>query len=1488
MSQFPNQLDSDLDLPRVDDNITEIGADAINACRAAIFNIEANIGIGAAGSTDSIASRLNVSLQPDGTIYPSVLINLLTQINITDAQVSPTAAIQESKLNLTYSTASLYNLYSTLKSSVDILNGFLSLTGIKLEPHIDGTDYNHLLSAIHVDSTPAIVKTSPSSVPSAGTNVVNRNTTNADQLVLDISNDLVVHEKADSTSGVTATSGGTIPPINFAHMAAGIYVDPSTFTSIPQTNSNLQQILEYIDNSSLLLLGSRIQNLYANGVSRTSRSSSLLADGYGEPIVPPTPATAYLLNVPPGPQSSSPVDDFNHGDDIILFNPTASQLSTFNFDAQFAQVSAGDLITVNYGTGISYQFTVDSTKKIVNGSNRTYAVRINGKNPVSNSNAVARIDHATFHRDKYAVLAVSRAPNSIGSYESLIVTNPRSALALGNGFDSSRFDSSHFNLYLTLLPNGDTTNIFTLQPIDVTGNQGTTPGAYTLDSIVNNINIAFRQPGFNYRFVAFEYNGQIGISLADPYNNASFSIISGVVDGYGNYTSASNSSYPNNVVDNFNLIDPMGFGVLGANVASPPVATAYANINAAIFAPSLIFYPLKRNYFYANGVERDQLKSDPIILNGIQDNFGDGYWPATITTVNVLPTRVQVVYKVNLDLSDSGLFPGKTIVVQPQSPTTSLSADVNYGRFIISDVAFNNCGSSNAYTNITVYDAVHGTGTSPYVTLPAGIGVNLYFSDDSVTFDAENVYDATTSGPYKRFFEVYVDGNGHTTTHERARFLTTDTGISSINLYRVSPKLRGYITNGTDKEIRLSISNYDQTTGVYTGQLGRWNVGSSTFTNLGPLTTGKKGEIVRFYDETNIDYIDFTFILNSTINSFASATLDIQLFPSLELDQQFMLISSCQVDDTTKSVSYLKDERQFGNVSEEQFTDSAMDYIAAPQKLIVDNGVIKGFDSVTNTTTTVSFNGGTALINGKIVNINEMSVEIPAVIETLFPSFSTNVNTINWFICANADGEVELVASTDYLSSQAGTYGSLTQDRIFYVRNSISPSIVYPVRGTYFSNLINYSDLVPLYVVNVTGAISSASTINSVTDVRRYISSGYSGLKGAYVLGQEGNFRSINALNGWISQLTKYVSASTVQNKSINVEVRGTTISSAVTLDYPIPVSFTGNNSAVTVNALLTLGSNVSFNNCVFNVPIATGFNLGNQNAFINCTFNYTYDATSDGSYNTAFLANTSKACIFLQVAAVGNKNFVIDSCTFTSPNQNRFPFFSAVFSNSTVSNPYFVENVRITNNKIISTSSVDDKLCAIAFVGPSTSYTIKNGPRLIDCVIDNNDCNKNQLIMISSPDPVSTVNDLIVPINVVISKNTCGAINFLTKEDIPFSTVNTSFNADKKAGLTIKENTCRYIYCGLSNGRIIDGSNNRATTVLNTGIFSAPANITGNFVSWIQVGYRISSSYSSINPAIIIRDNRVTASNPSFLNDYYSGFSANTTAIIVDKTVGS
>jgi hypothetical protein len=1414
MSQFPNQLDTDTDLPRVDNNITDIGAEAINATRSAIFAIEGNIGTNAQGAALSIADRLNTSLDPLGRILPSALVGLgLVYLPITDAEVSPTAGIQESKLNLIYPTPVLYNLYQNLRNSIDVLNGFLSLVGVKLEPHIDGTAYNHDLSAIFVDAALQMLKTLPGAgIALPGTSVQNRDTLNADTLIKDISDDLLTHETANGLYPLTVGSTGTVPPQGYAHVATGLWIDTSSFAVIPQSASNLQAFADFCDSSSLLLIGSRTQNLFSNGISVAARASSLTADGYGQSIVPATPVIAYLLNVPPGPMATSPVDDINHGDDVVLFQPTAAQLSSFNIDAQFAQVQAGDLITINYGNGITLQFTVDSVKAIVSGTTRVYAVRLNGKNPYSASNGMARIDRPLYTTNKYGVLATARVPNNLGILESLIIAHPRAAMVLGNGFNASEFDSSHYNLYLTLFPNGDPTAPLSMPAIDLTGNKGISPGQYTLDTIVNNANAAFRAPGFNLRFIAFEYQGQFGIMLAESYNNAAFSVVAGTVNNLGQYTSSSNSSYPGNVVDNYGTglysIDPLGFGQNGANVASPPPGT-YGSVSAAQFAPSLLFYPKRSMYYYVNGVETDLLRSDPLAINQIEDGYGDGYWPATILPAPasmVLPNRVQATYQVNLDLSTSGLKAGKTIVVQPAFPVSDARYNFrDYGRFVIQSVSFSGCDTSNPITNIVVYDAVHANGSTPGAT-STNIPVLIYFSDDSVAFDTENVSDQSSAGlPYTRWFEIYVSSTQHTWTHERARFSVPATGIANFSFYKVSPKLAGYptqiATGEFGKAIQLTINSYNSTTGLYQGQLVNPNAPS---TNFGPLTVGKQGNVVRFYDETNVDYIDFLLPATSSVASWSSPlSVVIQLYPSLELDQEAFLLSGCQVSDVTGQVSNIVDLRQFGNTSELNFTTSALDYIAAPTRLLQANGIVRGFDYISQNGSQVQFDGGEAVVNGNIVQLNPQTVEIPAIFEAINASIGNSVPVITWFVCVNTEGELQLIASTDFDPNgpYAAQYSGLDNTRRFYGMNpNLASPVAYPIRGTYFNDLVlNNNDLTPIAVAVATTTLSGTTysvTALTVSDARRFVYGGFGGMADAFVLSPNGSFRSLAAVNTWLTQLNNYESAlsdnGTGNGVGNRVIVKGVIpISSSVTLSYLSPVTFIGDGG-------------------IFSISSARGLVLGSGVHFDGVRFDYTHTPTIGEGYSTTNLVNSFNAAIYGLLSTSTAQDIEIKNCIFNSFAADHYPFVSFEFSGTV--NYDVLQNVVIDNCKFVDNAGVQDLRAAIVFnsITNNQSGGFPYFPKLTNCTISNNKCNNDQMILITAArSGVTAANLPISCTNVRITGNTCGTIGFLTTNDIPGAQDNSVYGVirDKNDSLFIGNNTCKFIANIDGNGQYLASS---------------------------------------------------------------------------------
>jgi hypothetical protein len=180
------------------------------------------------------------------------------------------------------------------------------------------------------------------------------------------------------------------------------------------------------------------------------------------------------------------------------------------------------------------------------------------------------------------------------------------------------------------------------------------------------------------------------------------------------------------------------------------------------------------------------------------------------------------------------------------------------------------------------------------------------------------------------------------------------------------------------------------------------------------------------------------------------------------------------MNDTTKSITNLQDKREFGNITEEHLTKSAVNFITAISRAIMKNRTINGFTSITLSGRNVILSGGTALIDGKIVEINNTTTRIPILREAIAPAFNTFDPNIDWLLCANSKGQIELIADT--------AQGALADDRIFYVKNPNVPTPTeYPIRATTLADLTNnFHDVTPLYRIS---AVATGSGTNwTLTD----------------------------------------------------------------------------------------------------------------------------------------------------------------------------------------------------------------------------------------------------------------------------------------------------------------------------------------------------------------------------------------------------------------------
>jgi len=1497
MVNFPSQYDTDVELPPINNNITELGGVAINALRELAFAIETEIGIGASGSAGSIAARLGMSLEPDGSIKPSAIASMgLVTLPIYNSHIADDAQILESKLSLDHKTQDLFNYINDLAADINNALGWINVTGIKLNPHVAGSLYRHELSHIDVSS----------SIPSYLNKFdILRNNSNAYTVLNDINSELVSHQKLDGSLNINSfviTDDGSNLPAQYAHPATGVFLNTSRFTSIPQTAQDIQQFAEFIDSASIFLYGTRIQNFYSNGISRASRSSSFLADGYGQSVVDVTTVTTYLLDG----LSSIPVDNIDNGDDIIEFKPSGTILSSNKFDSQFSLVKVGDIIRVNYGS-IETSFVIKEKKYIQNGNDKSFYVRINGKNLRATTTAQARIDKPLFNINKQGVLAVSAANNEFGGLPSLIVNHPRSASVLGVGFNPNLFDSKHYLLYLAIYPTGNPSDGYlTLPGIDVTGNLGITPGKYTLSSIVESTNNAFRKKGYNYRFNAFQYKGEFGIALSDPYNNASFSVINGVVSDSGLYDlSATNLSFSNNVIGLFGVSgkqapDPLGFGSEGSAVASPLPQATYLSPDQAIRSTK-IFTPLKRNTYYVDGTEKDRLLLD---VGQVLDQYGDGYWDAVIQD-RTQPSlaRVATKFRINQNLTTSKLKAGKTIVIQGiDSSNTNI---INFGRYIIESVSFDEC--PDPVTDIVVYDAVHGKAVTPFSTFGVGTRVRLYFTTDSISFNQENATDITTqSAVFKRNFEVYIDSNANTFTHERARLIAsggnltvngiplyTSTNLYDFSIIKVSPKLRGYnfySGNNSINKITLNITNFNSTSGIFDGYLAFYD--GSSFTSLGPTTVGRIGQNVRFYDETHIDYIDMIFEFNSN-GSFSNQFVDIQLFPTLSLDKELFLLAICQLNEPgNKKISYLSDMRQFGNISEDELSKSALEFISSGDRVLHENGVIRGFDLTTDPGNPVldqiRLSGGMALVNGVLVQVNSATTAIP-IIRERHATLPTEYY-VNWALCVNDKSELQCIPLLDY-DAALGTPTNI--NRKFLARNPLT-GLTYNIEAISFSNLINSrKDLCILYIVSstVTGSGNTTAISLSITDTKKYVNDEGSNFALKYTSNKsQGNFRSTESILNWLKFNNEYNSHAVLKNAN-------SVITSPLTLSFANTVYLDGENSGtLTFNNAVTLGSNLiikdltlnfnqglsiisSVNNLMFdhctivvdNVAAGTdvfGISSGNNATFKDCTIKVRYTSSPIGnvfnitnSSNIAFIGSSvtgiASSPIFPGTSNQDGDMFLITNSPGIKIRDSVFSGNFAKFAN--IVNSSYVE---IKNNTITTThvATSDSGWNLSDFVNSSSGLIYSNigSATLSDITIDN--CTFNF-------SPASANSNRFPTISFELSSITSSLRNLIVK-DCKFN--NTNVGADIFGGYTDDKRPAISVVniatgggllaaqpllinadivnniCNKNQSIVLTSKTNASGTMIHPGLTAVNCNVSGNICGtigyWVSGGTRVNN----------------------------------------------
>ena len=243
-SKYPEKIDSSLELPIARDNITQISSDLFNSLRSAIIQIEKTLGINPNGDQSiDVSRRLSESLDDLGKIKKEAIdaLNLVSG-PILNKHVADNARIEESKLDLEYSTTTLYSQALSVKADIDSMIGAINDVALKLSLHLNKDSLSQH-NAVQIDLTEDTG--SPSQIASKSLSLENLQL--AIQRIYDGHINLL-------TNSITST--------NNSHSAEQIYFDNS---SMVISATNVQKAIEEVSGDFGQSLEGHFKSLNSNG-----------------------------------------------------------------------------------------------------------------------------------------------------------------------------------------------------------------------------------------------------------------------------------------------------------------------------------------------------------------------------------------------------------------------------------------------------------------------------------------------------------------------------------------------------------------------------------------------------------------------------------------------------------------------------------------------------------------------------------------------------------------------------------------------------------------------------------------------------------------------------------------------------------------------------------------------------------------------------------------------------------------------------------------------------------------------------------------------------------------------------------------------------------------------------------------------------------------------------------------------------------------------
>jgi len=505
MSLYPNSLDTDLEIGRVDNNVTEVSADTINEIRSAIFAIEKALGVSIQGNVADLVTRINSVIDANGCIRASALNSSgLISLPINNSHIGTTAGIKESKLDLDFSTQSLQNSVSSLQTTLNAVSSGLSSSTGRFNTHALGLGEFHDGYQIKTNRT-------------TGNGIAGLSSLT----IGDALNELSVLLLAGDS--ITTPHIDLDIPSTIKHMAESLAIkSSSSFDILDMSSYDMQSVVENIDANLKGQQEEHVDGFHSNGIFKNINAG----DYYS--------STQERL-------SSTSAVTFTSGTSIITIPGVTSfsdlyiySGSIINIEGSLMDSGARQIVE----TGALASADTLGSIPVLN-ANQLYINHVFAETKVAGDNVSASIYDAASIDSELAPLACA-VKNNETLVDSIAVLNPNAARIVSLGFNGCILGVDGYEIAIEAGLDDSMVRGLTIEDLNV-NRLGEHAGSVSAKTVAERINAFVSDPTLGYHFpiTAFE----VGNELVIAHNLVGPQYTLKILDGYtGNYATGFDAS----------------------------------------------------------------------------------------------------------------------------------------------------------------------------------------------------------------------------------------------------------------------------------------------------------------------------------------------------------------------------------------------------------------------------------------------------------------------------------------------------------------------------------------------------------------------------------------------------------------------------------------------------------------------------------------------------------------------------------------------------------------------------------------------------------------------------------------------------------------------------------------------------------------------------------------------------------------------------------